>query len=67
MSRSGFDGSTIASAMGGMLGFAGGVYLIANGSIAVGIAVLMIGIAFEALTLSRMIARARNNRDGGNA
>jgi len=67
MSKSRIDGGMLAFAFAGMLGFAGGVYLIVTGNTALGIAVLAMGIAFEALTLARVAARAKNNKDGGNA
>jgi len=67
MSRSRIDGGTIAFGLAGMLGFAGGVYLLISGSTALGLALLAMGLSFEALTLKRIAQSANTNKDGSNA
>ena len=67
MSKGRIDGGTLAFGMAGMLGFAGGVYLLVSGETGLGIALLAMGLAFEGLTLKRVADLGKNKKDGSDA
>ncbi|MEL6239029.1 MAG: hypothetical protein AAFQ90_10610 [Pseudomonadota bacterium] len=60
------SGGTIALALAGLLGFCAGAYIAATGERVLGVALMGVGLVFQALTLRQLrIAKAEDQDDAG--
>ena len=60
------NGGVLALAFAGLIGFCAGAYIAASGDRALGVALMGMGLVFQALTLRQLrMAKAKDTSDAG--